>query len=390
MQPPTEEHDMSERSGPRVPPPPRPAPAALSLDARRRALEDAAELMLQAPSVHNTQPWRIELHDERLDLRADRSRQLTTLDPLGRELVISAGAALMNARIGLAQAGWDARCDRFPRSDDPDLLAWLWPVTGTPDSALALLAPSVAHRHTNRRQYLADRVPDDVLRRVGTLAEQDGAVMVPVLHEAHRRLLARLTQQADSQQNADPAYRAELRRWTTRPREARDGVPPDVVPRVDGEHRDDLPVRDFDTQGAGRLPPGTRSGVDQTLLVLATRTDEPLAWLEAGEALQRLLLELTALGWVAEPMTQAIEVPVTRTQLRSALTWDAHPQVLLRVGRAAPTPRTPRRRRTEAIAGSRRPAPPPPVTSEPSEPGGADAGHSRAPVSDGRGGTIWR
>jgi nitroreductase len=353
-------------------------------------LEDAADLTLLAPSVHNTQPWRIELHDDRLDLRADRTRQLTTLDPLGRELIVSTGAALLNARIGLAEAGWDARCDRFPRTDDPDLLAWLWPVTGTPDSSLALLAPYVPRRRTNRRRYQPDQLPDDVLRRLATLADGDGAVLVPVLHEAHRRLIARLTQQADGQQNADPAYRAELRRWTTRPRETQDGVPPAVVPRVDGEHRDDLPVRDFDTQGAGQLPSDTRSGVDQTQLVLATRTDEPLAWLRTGEALQRLLLELTALGWAAEPMTQAIEVPVTRTQLRSALTWDAHPQMLLRVGRAAPTPRTPRRRRTDAVTGSRRPADPPPLTWESPQHTEPEAGQPHGPVSDGRGGTIWR
>ena len=377
---------MSDRSRPESPPPSTPS----SMDARRRALEDAADLALLAPSVHNSQPWRIELHGDRLDLRADRSRQLMTLDPLGRELVISAGAALMNARIGLAAAGWDARCDRFPRSDDPDLLAWLWPVTGRPDSALALLAPSVPRRHTNRRRYLPDQVPDDLLRRLGTLADEDGAVLVPVLNEAHRRLLARLTQQADNLQNADPASRAELRTWTTRPKQARDGVPPDVVPHVDGDHRDDLPIRDFDTQGAGQLPPETRSGIDQTLLVLATRTDEPLAWLRTGEALQRLLLELTASGWVAEPMTQAIEVPVTRTQLRSALTWDAHPQMLLRAGRAASTPRTPRRQRTEAVAGSGRPAQPPPVRWEPSSPAQPDTEHARGPVSDGRGGTVGR
>jgi nitroreductase len=381
---------MSERSRPESAVPPKPRGAETPLGGRRRALEDAADAALMAPSVHNTQPWRIELHEDRLDLRADRSRQLTTLDPTGRELVISAGAALLNARIGLAAAGWDARCDRFPRSDDPDLLAWLWPVTGTPDSSLALLAPYIPRRHTNRRRYEPDQVPDDVLRRLTALADQDGAVLVPVWREAHRRLLARLAQQADSEQNADPAYRAELQRWTSRPPGARDGVPPDVVPRVDGGRRDDLPIRDFDTRGAGQLPADTRSSVDQTLLLLATRSDDPAAWLDAGEALQRLLLELTALDWVAAPMTQAIEVPVTRTQVRAALTWDAHPQMLLRVGRAVATPRTPRRRRTDTVTGSRRPEHPEPVGWAPPQPAQPEADEPHGPVSDGRGGTIWR
>ena len=44
------------------------------LDPRSRALEEAADLAMQAPSVHNTQPWVIELQRDRLVLRADRSR----------------------------------------------------------------------------------------------------------------------------------------------------------------------------------------------------------------------------------------------------------------------------------------------------------------------------
>jgi hypothetical protein len=64
--------------------------------------------------------------------------------------------------------------------------------------------------------------------------------------------------------------------------------------------------------------------------------------------MQRVLLELTVRGWMASPLTQPVEVSLTRMQLRSALTWDAHPQVLLRAGRARPDPPTPRRTRADA------------------------------------------
>jgi hypothetical protein len=336
--------------------------------------------------VHNTQPWRFDLHDEWMGLRADRSRQLRATDPLARELVISAGAALMNARIGVAVAGWSARCDRFPRADDPDLLARLAPVTGRPDGALAQLAPQIARRHTNRRAYLGDPLPDEVLRQLTDLARQEESLLVPIVDDRNRRLLGRLARQADREQNADPDYRAELRQWTTRPRESRDGVPPGAVPRVDGEQQDEVPIRDFDTEGRGQLPPAAHSDPDQTLLLLATRTDEPVAWLRAGEALERMLLELTALGWVTEPMTQALEVPATRTQVRAALTGGAHPQMLLRVGRAAQTPRTPRRPSGEVVSGARPPAPPLQATPPPLQ----QPAHRAQPVSDGRGGTTWR
>jgi hypothetical protein len=65
-----------------------------------------------------------------------------------------------------------------------------------------------------------------------------------------------------------------------------------------------------------------------------------------------LLLELDRLGWVAEAVSQAIEVPLARTQLRAALTWSAHPQMLLRICHAATAPRPPRRSRDAVLGGA--------------------------------------
>ena len=323
-------------------------------DARRQALEQAVDYAVRAPSVHNTQPWRFELKPDRLVIRADRTRQLTTLDPIGRELVQSVGAALFNARVALAARGWAAETDRLPVHDDPDVLAVVRPVPGSPDAGLAMLAPTVHRRRTNRRRFTGGHVPDEVVRRLTEIAEREGVLLVPVVDESHRRLVARLTQQADRLQNADPAYRAELRTWTTRARGEGDGVPAAVVPHVDGRQHDDVPLRDFDTRGAGALPPETGSDADQTMVLLATRTDDQLAWLRAGEALQHVLLELTRLGWVAGPLTQAVEVPFTRIQLRAALTWDAHPQMLLRIGHAPSTVPTARRRPGDVLVDASR------------------------------------
>ena len=360
----------------------------LGLDPRSRALEEAADLAVQAPSVHNTQPWRIELQPDRLVLRADRGRQLTALDPLGRELVQSVGAALFNVRVALAARGWAAEVERVPDPDDPDLLAVARLVEGSPQSGLAELAQAVGRRRTNRRRFTAHELPDPLLRRLASLAQDERVVLVPVLSDEHRRLVARLTHEADGLQNADPRYRAELRRWTTRSYAQGDGVPPEAVPHVTGRERDALPLRDFDTRGSGGLPPRTDAESGQTLVLLATAADDTESWLRTGEALERLLLELTRHDWVASPVSQAVEVPLTRTQLRSALTWDAHPQMLLRIGRAEPTPRAPRRRRHEVVANSQRQLEPPPAAPRDTPHPVAPPAEHR-PVSDGRGGTTW-
>src|SRR3954464_13438870 len=131
-----------------------PAPD-LVVDERMQALEDAADAAMLAPSVHGSQPWTIVLHRDRLEIHADRSRQLTSLDPSGRELVQSLGAALFNVRVALAARGWAVRTDRFPRADDPDLAAVARPVPGTPDARLTRMADGVRRRRTHRAGFLA-------------------------------------------------------------------------------------------------------------------------------------------------------------------------------------------------------------------------------------------
>jgi nitroreductase len=369
-----------------------PPPHAPRAQARTAALEAAVDQAVLAPSVHNTQPWTFVLGPDRVEVRADRRRQLTVLDPLGRELVLSVGAALFNLRVALSARGWVVAVDRVPRPDDPDLLAVVHAAEGDPDVALAGYDAAIPRRHTNRRPLTGDPVPAHLLRELAALAAAEDTVLVPVLHEDHRHLVARLTQQADELQNADRAYRAELRHWTTRPAEEGDGVPVHPVPRVPGPSAVDVPQRDFDTRGEGRLPPETGDGAQHTLALLATRTDSPLDWLRCGEALQRVLLELTRRGWVASPVTQAVEVPLTRTQLRAALTWDAHPQVLLRIGHADDLVAAPRRPRSDVIRDSARPEPrrarvvPTPAGWPP---GRREPRPAPRPVSDGRGGTTW-
>ena len=79
------------------------------------ALRRAAVRATYAPSVHNTQPWRLQLTGDRLNVYADRSRQLPVLDPSSRQLLISCGCAVMNARVSLAGAGAGVDVRRNPR-----------------------------------------------------------------------------------------------------------------------------------------------------------------------------------------------------------------------------------------------------------------------------------
>ena len=315
------------------------------------ALRRAAVRATYAPSVHNTQPWRFHLHDDELRIHADRSRQLPVLDPTSRQLTISVGCALLNARVALAAEPIDVTVSRLPDKAHPDLMAVLRgaPSTADPDPKLAALDHVIELRQTNRRRFADDDVPAEVLNEIEAAAAAEGSLLHVLRDPDDRVAVATLSQRADEIENLNPAYRAEVRAWTSDDPGRTDGVPHLAVPHVDGRSHDEVPIRDFDTHGSGYLPADTHSSREQCLLLLCTAGDTPGDWLRAGEALERVLLEVTRHGFAASPLTQATEVPSVRVELRRELGLVAYPHVLLRIGRAPTTPGTRRRRLVDVL-----------------------------------------
>jgi nitroreductase len=322
------------------------------LSARRdTALRRAAVRATLAPSVHNTQPWRLHLRPGELRIQADRSRQLAVLDPTARQLTISCGCALMNARVSLAADNIGVTVTRFPDSEQTDVVATMtWADgTSTEDRALAALDNVLELRQTNRRRFSDDDVPEAVIESLEAAAAAEGAELWVIRRPEQRVAVAALSQHADAIEHLNPAYRAELRAWTSNDPTRRDGVPGSAVPHVDAGSEDEVPIRDFDTHGSGGLPTGTHSSRNQCLVLLGTSGDSPADWLRAGEALERVLLEVTRQGFVASPLTQVTEVPSARAQLRGELSLIGYPHVLLRIGRATLTPGSRRRRLVDVL-----------------------------------------
>jgi nitroreductase len=317
---------------------------------RTELLRSAAYQARLAPSVHNTQPWVFVVTADALEIHADRKRQLAVLDPDGRQLLISCGCALFNARAALAAHGYRAIVERFPEQDRPDLVARITlPAEPSEELPIAVLNDFIISRQTNRRRYLDEPVPPAVVSQLLTAAQQENAMLVEVQQAEHRLAVARLTQHADTLENADPAYRAELRAWTHDDPSRPDGVPAMAVPHVTGHSHDDIPIRDFDTRGTGLLPTETRSHLEQCLLILGTAVDDKLSWLQVGQALERIWLEATRQGYVASLFTQVIEIPYVRQRLRTELSLTLRPHILMRIGKAAQTSASMRRRLQDVL-----------------------------------------
>ncbi|MFY1637045.1 Acg family FMN-binding oxidoreductase [Solwaraspora sp. WMMB335] len=353
-----------------------PAPDPTAVADRSIAPYDALACVraaIAAPSLHNSQPWRFRIRtgdptrtgssdttgpatvqavDEPqppgIDVLADRRRQLEVIDPAGRELLISLGAALFNLRLAMRDQGWLPGVRLFPDLSDPDLVARVDPVrAAAPTPRIATLTAAITQRHTNRWPFAPAVVPPDVVEGLIAAARQEGAELT-VAGAVARSAIFNLARSAEQRQRADGAYRAELARWTVPGHGRREGIPRSAIGPWDA--LETLPIRDFGL-AAPRLSRSTeRFEPYPTILVLSTAGDTERHWLAAGQALQRVLLVATAEQLATTPISQPLEIPVIRDLLAHRQRGTTA-QMIIRVGYGQPAPATPRRPLTEVLIG---------------------------------------
>ena len=87
------------------------------------------------------------------------------------------------------------------------------------------------------------------------------------------------------------------------------------------------------------------------LAVLCTPSSTRPDWLQAGQALQRVLLTATLRGIAASPLTQPLETP-DAWPVRDPGSGFEYPQMILRLGCGLPVPPSPRRPVSELLDAS--------------------------------------
>jgi nitroreductase len=308
----------------------------------------------RAPSVHNTQPWLFRRQGAAMELFADPHRKLR-IDPDGREMLISCGAALFGLRLGVRSLGYLPAVELLPDRRRPRLLArvslgTLARITG-PE---LLMLEALPHRHTHRGPFTAEPLPDGLLPALQHDALVEGATLALVESAEAYGHLADLVKAAERSQDLDPLARAEVRRWRRPPgSNARDGVPASAFaasafPDWAGGRRGRLRQRDFDQgRGLGLL---TADGPPAAVTaVLVTRGDTRADWLRTGQALHRLLAHAASRSVFASLYTQPTEDDDTRARIRARLALPGLPQIVLQFGTTRVTQVTGRRPPSDLI-----------------------------------------
>jgi hypothetical protein len=303
----------------------------------------------RAPSVHNTQPWRFRVTPRALELHADPARKLR-VDPMGREMLISCGAALFGLRLAIRSLGYLPVVELLPDNTRLALLARVGlgqpqPMTGSERQLLEALP----HRHTHRGPFTAEPLPDGLLAGLQHDAVAEGATLALAGGGRGYERLTDIVTAAGRRLDLVPGARADMRDWTRGPgSSARDGVPASAFAAATDHHRGRLAQRDFDLgrhlgqlETAGPAPPATA--------LILTPGDSQADWLCAGQALHRILAHAAARWVFASLHTQPLETTGIRGLIRDRLVLPGIPQIILQLGCARSTRVTARRPPSDLI-----------------------------------------
>ncbi|WP_214403689.1 nitroreductase [Pseudonocardia lacus] len=289
------------------------APAALGLTPEQTA--DVLAAAGRAPSPDNTQPWRFRVDPTSIALLADRGRRMPATDPDDRELRLACGAALYTLRIALRGYGVRPLVTVLPDRDDPDVIAVVRRGGHRPASpGERRLIEAIRRRRSDPHPFAdaAVTVPEQyALRRA---AQDEGAWLQVVDGPGERRRVRELVTAAHHQQAAGAAGD----RWALR--------------------------------GVSGADPADGRESEPLIAVLTAHLSGHSADVQAGQALQKVLLTATAEGLSASFLSQVVEVPQTRERLRRLVHGIRAPHAVLRIGRGWPVPATPRRPVADLLA----------------------------------------
>jgi len=269
-----------------------------------------------AASPHNTQPWLFKVSALQIDLFADPARNIGSIDPFRREMMMGLGCALENLVLAGRAGGYRTALAMLPAGPQSSQVASVQLQPG--EAEPSPLFDAIPRRHTNRGAYERTRpVEAAALTTLGKLgAELPDVSVLWFTSEGQRQQVAELIVAATRAIIADREQAADSAKWLRmswdKVQRYRDGITLDaagLLPMVLAMAKM-LPELSAEASDAAWLK-ATRDTHVATApafgLLMVRDARDNAQRLQGGRLWQRMHLWATANGLAMQPLNQMPE-----------------------------------------------------------------------------------
>jgi hypothetical protein len=328
----------------------------LSLDRLRNA-EEPRQLLFDlltfasfAPSVHNSQPWRVDMHTpNQCTIFLEKNIQLPHADPTGRGGFLALGAFIENYALAATCVGQhiETQIQKNGTSGAIRMETLRSSQTNTATRETNnLLLNAIRTRATSRGLFTP--LPDvaRVVQALSAPATTELSSLHFISDTARLKKIAELIREGTLLAYGDSAFCKEhadwLRpNWTFR----QDGIPGYAIGiPTPLSFLVPFAIRHKDMRTKRADQEFAKASSTNLFAVLATADDSPSGWIAAGRRLERLLVDTTRLGLVQSPNAAAIEMGSLNKEVATLIETNGVPQLMIRIGvGTSPRHLTPRR-----------------------------------------------
>jgi hypothetical protein len=255
-----------------------------------------ASAAILSANPYNTRPWLFRLNPNRIEVVANKGRNLANLDPYRREFYMGLGCALENACVAAPSQGLEAKVSLLPDGPDADTAA---AIEFKPTvAATHKHHKAIALRHTHRGPYALDR-------------QVDGVVLDALSAQATNRdvVLLMIDARGSEGKNFSELVSESSQRILNTPalREGRHTGIRMTAPNSADMSDQALEKADAAWVETTRTVACGTAAVFGLIMVRGSRADHRLH-MEAGRLWQRTHLEATLHGVAMQPMNHHIEI----------------------------------------------------------------------------------
>ena len=278
-----------------------------------------------APSSQNTQPWKFNISGDEIRLFADKTGWLTVADADQREFYISQSCALENLLVAAEHFGYGYNVT-YP-SGNGSLVAVIKLTPGSGHSQDPKLFEAILARHDNQNPYDAKEIPESSLQALQNISVDKDIKLAMASDANTRNEFRNLTVSADQKQYSDPNYKSELGHSLGEGMMGPTGIEAVLA---------QLKVLFLDISTDQTKKDSDLVNSTPTLGFISSDGNDRVSQIKAGQLLEKVWLEATAMGISLHPMSQALEVPGTKTKLSEMLpSGSGNPQQAFTLGYAS-------------------------------------------------------